>query len=256
MMTSFRRLTGVAAALLVSIIMLAATPVIAQSPGPLDGRMFGGGNAALVVVLHGDVSKGGPANYHYDVAERIAQQNKGASVFALLRPGYSDGKGGKSKGSNNNRRDHYTAQNNALVAQTIAALAKQTGNRKVVVVGHSGGAAQVATILGTAPGLIGSAILVSCPCNIPEWRAKRGKKAWRNSQSPHDFVGKIARPTRIIALSGTKDTNTFPQLSQDYIAAAKARGLAVAYVPVNGAGHDFRAFQSTVEQLVKSEIAK
>ena len=45
----------------------------AQSPGPLNGQMFGSGNKALVVVLHGDLSKGGPATYHYDIAKRIAQ---------------------------------------------------------------------------------------------------------------------------------------------------------------------------------------
>ncbi|RKT32094.1 alpha/beta fold hydrolase [Roseovarius halotolerans] len=235
---------------------LLASGAQAQSPGPLDGKLFGGGNRALVVILHGDVSKGGPADYHYDIARRIAAQNKGASVFAMLRPGYTDARGGKSPGSHNGRRDHYTSANNALVAKTIQALAQQTGNRRVIAVGHSGGAAQLGAIAGAYPGLLDSVILVSCPCNLEEWRNARGKSAWRNSVSPHRLISGIAPGTRIIAAVGTSDNNTFPQLSQAYIDATRARGLPAGFVPVKGAGHSFKGLQSTVEKLVKSELSK
>lgn len=249
-MTGLRSTIQLAALLILGLASMA----MAQSPGPLNGQVFGSGNRALVVVVHGDVSKGGPATYHYDLARRIADQNRGVTVFALVRPGYTGQSGAKSPGSNNGRRDHYTKQNNALVAKTIQNLAKATGNSKVIGIGHSGGAAQVGAIAGMYPGLIDSAILVSCPCNITEWRAKRGKSAWRNSLSPHTYI-KHARGTRILAVVGTKDTNTFPKLSQDFVAAAKARGLPAAYVPVNGASHGFNGLQRTVEQLAKQEIA-
>jgi len=250
------RVTGALALLLCLSLAWLAPAALAQSPGPLQGKMFGGGNRALIVVLHGDVSKGGPADYHYDIAARIAAQNKGTSVFAMLRPGYGDSKGDKSPGSNNNRRDHYTKTNNSMVAKTIQALAQQTGNSRVIAVGHSGGAAQVGAIIGAHPGLIDSAILVSCPCHITQWRQARGKSAWRNSVSPHSLVAKIAPGTRIIAAVGTADDNTFPQLSQDYVAAAQARGLPASFVPINGARHGFGGLQATVEKLVKSEVSK
>ena len=54
---------------------------------------------------------------------------------------------------------------------------------------------------------------------------------------------------------GTKDTNTFPKLSQDYVAAAKAGGLSATYVPVNGARHGFKGLKGTVESLAKKAIA-
>ncbi|WP_417728430.1 alpha/beta hydrolase family protein [Roseovarius sp.] len=228
----------------------------AQSPGPLNGQIFGAGNRALVVVVHGDVSKGGPATYHYDLAKQIAEQSKDVSVFALVRPGYTGKKGQNSPGSNTGRRDHYTKENNALVAKTIQNLAKSIGASKVIGIGHSGGAAQLGAIAGIYPGLLDSVILVSCPCNIPEWRAKRGKSAWTNSLSPHDHIAAMARGTRIFAVVGDKDTNTYPELSEAFVLAAKARGLPAAYVPVKGASHGFDQLQRTVEQLALKEIAK
>jgi fermentation-respiration switch protein FrsA (DUF1100 family) len=229
---------------------------MAQSPGPLNGEMISTGNRALVVVVHGDVSKGGPATYHYDLARHIAKQTKNVSVFALVRPGYTGEKGQKSPGSNNGRKDHYTKQNNAMVAQTIQNAAKSVGASKVIAIGHSGGAAQLGAIAGIYPGLLDSVILVSCPCNIPAWRAKRGRSAWTNSISPHDHIGSIARGTRIFAVVGDKDTNTYPEFSKAFVDAAKARGLPAAFVPVKGASHGFDRLQSTVAQLALQEIAK
>lgn len=118
--------------LAVTFLIGIASMATGQSPGPLNGQMYGAGNRALVVVVHGDVSKGGPATYHYDLARDIAKQGKNVSVFALVRPGYTGEKGQKSPGSNNGRSDHYTRQNNALVAQTIQNLAKSVGTSKVI----------------------------------------------------------------------------------------------------------------------------
>jgi pimeloyl-ACP methyl ester carboxylesterase len=40
----------------------------------------------------------------------------------------------------------------------------------VVVVGHSGGAAIAANMLGRHPALIDAALVVSCPCDVEKWR--------------------------------------------------------------------------------------
>lgn len=243
---------SLATLLALSVWTLAA---IAQTPSPLSGKLFGTGNRALVVVMHGDVSRGGPADYHYRIAEQIARQNTGVTVLALLRPGYNDRAGNRSPGSHNNRRDHYTKTNNALVAQTIQNMAKQVGTSKVIAIGHSGGAAQLGSIIGLYPGLVDSSILVSCPCNIPEWRSRKGRSAWSNSQSPHDFIGKISRGTRVIVLVGANDGNTFPDISEKYAATVRARGLAVGFARIKGAGHSFSGLQSAVLQVTNSEIA-
>ena len=237
-----------------SLWLLMAMAAFAQTPGPLDGRVFGNGAKALVVVLHGDVSSGGAADYHYDVAQKIAAQNKGVTVLAMLRPGYSDAAGRKSKGSHNQRSDHYTKTNNALVAQTIQNMAKSIGTTKIVALGHSGGVAQLGVIAGAYPKLLDSVILVSCPCDIKRWRQMRGKSAWRASQSPSDFVSRIDKSTRIIAITGTNDSNTNPKLAQDYIATAQSRGLSAAFVPANGAGHGFNKMASLAAKYVSQEL--
>jgi hypothetical protein len=70
----------------------------------LVAHSFGAGNAgaspALYVVIHGDVSSGGPATYHLGPAEELGAP-AGSVAIGLVRPGYS-GKGASSEGSNNN----------------------------------------------------------------------------------------------------------------------------------------------------------
>ena len=56
------------------------------------------------------------------------------------------------------------------VRDAIAALRKEYEAGSVVVVGHSGGAAIAADLLGRWPGEADAALLVSCPCNVWAWR--------------------------------------------------------------------------------------
>jgi pimeloyl-ACP methyl ester carboxylesterase len=59
--------------------------------------------------------------------------------------------------------DNWNATNTDAIANAIGALKRRYHARKVVVVGHSGGAAIAANILGRHPELIDAALLVSCP---------------------------------------------------------------------------------------------
>src|SRR5471030_194809 len=54
--------------------------------------------AAMVVWLHGDVSSGGPANYHFPIAQKAASDLASHRILsvALVRPGYPDGSGESS----------------------------------------------------------------------------------------------------------------------------------------------------------------
>ena len=125
-------------------------------------RVFGqdnaGANPTLVIMLHGDISRGGDADYHFGAMEEVGA-NEGFVGVAMVRPGYPGGGGLKSQGSHNGRRDHYTATNNQAVAEAIASLKQQLSPGKTVVVGHSGGAAQAGVSIGRYPGLIDHAIL-------------------------------------------------------------------------------------------------
>lgn len=238
----------------VGLVFIACFSVAqAQTYGKLQGAQWGNGSKATVVVLHGDVSGGdgkSPANYHYRLASTIASQNGNATVIALLRPGYHDGKGRKSPG----RRefDQYTSRNNNALAGALKAIKAARPNAELIVVGHSGGAAQTGAVTGRFPGLIDTAILMACPCHLKKWR--QGRKQMTRGQSPHRYVNKIAKDTRVIAITGTADDNTTPALAKDYIARAQKAGLNSSLVLVNGAGHNSKSLYNAMYKAVKAEI--
>ena len=96
----------------------------------------------LVLWLHGDVSSGGPANYHFPIARRFTEDNTKFNVLsvALVRPGYPDGDGNASSAAvpNPGRRDHYTKSNIAEIAAAIEHLKVRFHPQKTFIVGHSG----------------------------------------------------------------------------------------------------------------------
>lgn len=239
----------------VAALILLAAPVLAadtphELPGPLSGVAYGSGSRALVVYLHGDLSGGGAADYLYNDARNAAAKNSGVVAAAVLRPGYHDANGRQSAGSANERRDHYTPENNRLVAETIANLQRRTGARHVIAIGHSGGAAQLGAILGSHPGLIDKAILAGCPCDIPNWRIHRaGRPSWPNSVSPMDRISGVRPGVEIVALVGRNDTNTLPQFSVAYVEALQARGVRARLATVPG-GHRYRDLREPVRKVL------
>ena len=237
-------------------LALMVSGATAQSFGPLQGAVFGNGSKALVVVLHGDLSRGGPADYHYEFARDVADNNPGVTVVALVRPGYSDGEGRESPGSTDGRRDHYTAANNRLLIDTITSLKAAFSPQKVIGVGHSGGAAQLGASAGQSAGLVDAMILVSCPCNIERWRRSRNRSAWYRSQSPHEFIGGIAPGTDIHLIVGSRDNNTAFFLSNDYAEDAREAGLTATIEKVSGAGHGFNNMSQTVRAAVEARLPK
>lgn len=222
--------------------------------GPLDGFVFGDGDQALVIFLHGDISGGGPANYHYRIVTSAGGGEPDAVIVGLLRPGYDDGAGRQSPGTNHERRDQYTAENNALVAETIASLIELYQPERTIVVGHSGGAAQLGVVIGRYPGLVDTAILLSCPCDLIRWRDARNARRFVRSESPIDFVDAIDPSTRIVAMTGVDDENTFPFLAEEYVAAAQANGLEAELILVEGATHWNGKLLYEITKLIKAEI--
>ena len=194
----------------------------------------------LVVVLHGDLSSGGAADYIAPVASNAAKL--GAVGVAMMRPGYT-GDGRTSSGTASRdlgRSDQYRAEEMDSVAAAVAALKSHHKATRVVMVGHSGGAANAGVILGRAAPLIDAAILISCPCNIPVWREMRGRSPWPNAASPHDYLPRAPKTVALFLLTGENDRNTRPVIARDYAARAKAMGLNASFVEVPDAGHGFR----------------
>ncbi|MBS1207688.1 MAG: alpha/beta hydrolase family protein [Proteobacteria bacterium] len=194
----------------------------------------------LVVWLHGDVSSGGPANYHFPYAEKLAQESFAGKVLsvALVRPGYPDGSGASSgvAEASSGRSDHYTRENLNEVGTAIERLRAKYKPARLVVVAHSGGAATTASLVGMMPGVIDSAVLVSCPCDTVAWRT--GRRAWSKSENPMNWTDKVATTTRVIALTGDKDDNTPPALAEAYVAALQARQIDARFQLLPGENHN------------------
>lgn len=200
---------------------------------------------AMVVWLHGDVSSGGPANYHFASAQKAAQEfsaNKVLSV-ALVRPGYPDGSRDSSTVAflHGGRSDHYTKENALEVGAVIERLRNRFKPSLVVVVGHSGGAATAAILLGMKAKLIDAAVLVSCPCDLVAWRA--GKRAWGMSENPIGWIDHVDSAARVIALTGDKDSNTTSNLALAYVQALQARHIDATLHILQNETHS-SAFQS------------
>lgn len=196
--------------------------------------------SAMVVWLHGDVSSGGPANYHFALAQKTAENLSASNVLsvALVRPGYPDGTGASSSVSflHGGRFDHYTQENIAEVGAAIEKLRLKFKPNSVILVGHSGGAATAAVLLGMKPQLADAAVLVSCPCDLVSWRS--GRREWSRSENPTRWAEKIAPSTRVIAFTGTKDDNTLPNLASTYIDLLRSRGIDATFHAIEGATHN------------------
>ena len=210
-------------------------------------------NPALVVLLHGDVSSGGPADYLYRAARQLG--GSGVIAVALLRPGYGDKAGKTSEGTNHGRRDSYSRTNIAAVGAAIEALKAHYKPRSVIIVGHSGGAAIAGVLIGQKPGIADAAVLVSCPCNIPRWRRERDRGPWRRSLSPHTFAATVSPKTTVVAITGDDDDNTSPRLARDYIATLVKRGVPARFQQVAGT-HSYRHLAGPTAAVVTSLLTR
>lgn len=198
-----------------------------------------GARRVLYVLIHGNHSSGSPATSMFAVAEKLlAQAGPGTVVVALLRPGYPDAEGNRSTGDDAARGDNFTAHNIDSVAAAVSSLKNVHRAHRVVVIGHSGGAATTGVMLGRHPGLVDGAMLVGCPCDVPAWRALRNRREppW-SSESAVRYVDRIPASARIAVMVGAGDDVTPPFLSKDYVAAATARGLAARYELIEGRDH-------------------
>ena len=197
---------------------------------------------SLIIFVHGDGYRRDPADYGpSDYMYRIARKYGAEGIVAvgLIRPGYFDSKGNHSTGNSYRDWDNYRPDVVETVAAAVEALKKHYNAETVVLVGHSGGSAISGVILGKYPGLVDAAVLGACACNIPEWQiSRRGQNKWKRSLSPHNYVDKIDKKTKVIAITGDKDDNTEPVFAKDYIASLKAKEIDASFIKVPGVGHN------------------
>jgi len=198
----------------------------------------------VVVVIHSD--NGGRMGNKYELIAKKIADNLRVVAVALLRPGYRRGGNNAdmiSEGTAHKNDDDYSRENVDIIAGTVMSLRAQYPGRKVLLVGHSGGAALSALVLGIHPHAADGAVLAGCPCDIANWRSWRNTSVgndlfWSRSLSPDHYVEGIPLDTVLIALNGTEDSNTLPKFADAYIKSAIGHGVAGArFFTVPGANH-------------------
>lgn len=201
----------------------------------------------LIVMLHGD-GEGKLGQRQVDRWTAIGQSLNapGRNVFFMIRPGYHSTVG-DSSGWANPKDDDYTSENMARVAGALATLRQTYRPEKLILLGHSGGAATSALILGKHPSTADAALLLGCPCDVPPWRdhrnAQRGRGGpWYNSLNPLAFVTGIPSGTPVFAVTGSQDDNTLPEFARRWVALATEKGVKARYEEPGGLNH------STVQQ--------
>jgi len=195
--------------------------------------------ATLFVLIHGAHSSGSPATSMVGPAAALQRQAGPNTVaVALLRPGYNNAAGEYSSGNAVGRADNFYAENIDAVADAIRRLKAFHKARRVVLIGHSSGAAIAGVILGRHPGLADAAVLAACPCDVPTWRAMRGRSGspWI-SESALRYVERIPAATAVAVIVGTQDVDTPPALSVAYAEALRARGIAAELSLLDGIDH-------------------
>ncbi len=217
---------------------LAIVPIAERAAGDTDHEP-----RVLIVLLHGD-GGGSLKQRHIDRWTTVgnALKDAGQVVVFVIRPGYRS-PAGDSSGWANPQDDDYTPQNIERVAQALRALRERYRAAKVLLVGHSGGAATSALVLGRHPGAADAALLLGCPCDVPPWRAhrsaQRGRNAnWSRSLNPLDAVATIPTETPVITITGAQDDNTLPEFARRWTAEATSRGLAARFEAVHGRDHN------------------
>jgi predicted esterase len=213
------------------------------------------GRPVLVVVLHGDAPFAKPS-YQYLFARRAAASGDVVAA-AILRPGYTDPTGDKSSGERGlTTGDNYTPDRIEMIVGAIRDLQHRHHARAVILVGHSGGAAISADILGLYPNLAQAALLVSCPCDLPAWRAhmKAVQHAgiWDRpvrSLSPVDLAARVAPGTRIRMIVGSADDVAPPPLTKAYATALARRGVEAQVSELAGKDHEIFLEPGVQEQL-------
>lgn len=202
-------------------------------------RRYGSSDpSTLVVWLHGNISTGGPANSHFKLAEATAKtfESEQMLAVALVRPGYPDGTGEYSSGSDNGRADNWHRQTVVDVGSAIGRIKKRFNPKTTLIVGHSGGAAIAAVLLGLQPDLADAAVLIGCPCDMVSWRLGRSRTPWM-SEDPLAWINQVSAHAKVTALTGDQDNTTPSALAKTYISRLHERSIKATFVPVPEAGH-------------------
>ena len=216
----------------------------------------------LVLVLHGDLPEPAPS-YQYEFAKVIADRFENVVAAGVLRPGYRDPTGAQSSGDMGRAvADNYTPEVVDAVARAARDLSADHHAHAILLVGHSGGGAIAANILGRHPGVADGAVLVGCGCDPSRWRARRRAETGNSifdgptrSLLPLEAADAVAPGAIVRMVVGEDDDVAPPAYSQSYAAALQKRGIDVSVDVVPGLGHNI-FFAAPVLKAVEDVLRK
>jgi alpha-beta hydrolase superfamily lysophospholipase len=215
----------------------------------MAGRVFKSADTTahpvLAIVLHGDLLDARDS-YHYRFAQTMAAQSQNTVAVGLIRPGYGDEAGQRSDGNALLATgDNYTADVVDAVADAARQLKARYDARAIVLIGHSGGAAISALMLGRHENVADAALLVACPCDVPAWRSYmntvRPGPIWQRPHqglSPMDFASRVNPAAIVELLVGANDQVVRTEYSEKYATLLKARGAAASVSILPGLDHN------------------
>ena len=222
------------------------------STTPLSAR------PTLVIALHGDLFDPTPS-YQYAFAQALTQSFDAPAMpdrvrarlgphpavndvvaAGLLRPGYTDNAGDRSDGDRGDARgDNYTAGVTRDISRAVQVLKERFTARRVVLVGHSGGAAIAALVLGQHPDLADAALLVACACGPSQ------------SLQPLEAASGVRRDVIVRLLVGKDDAVTPPDVSLRYAEVLQKRGIEAHVTVLPGLGHNIMFTQPVFAEIAR-----
>jgi predicted esterase len=208
-------------------------------------------HSRLLIFIHGDgILGGGPSDYLKYQATKFTSSNTISVV--LIRPGYYDSYNNYSTGESyafscEGPCDGYRNKTVETLAATIRQLKNFYQANCVILVGHSGGAIMSSVILGKYPNLANGAVLASVTLNVREYSKRNGWGDWSKSLSPHEWVDKIPKTNFIYILSGTKDTNTYPDMAKKFFILLKEKGINAHFNAVPDGTHNSIVLENSAD---------
>jgi len=214
-------------------------------------------NPVLLIALHGDSPFNNPS-YQYRFARRVAEKVNNLIAIGMLRPGYTDASERTSDGAKGDAvGDNYDRPRVDRIANAIQQLKVQYKSNRVLLAGHSGGSAITAKLIALHPGLVDHAIIVSCPCDINDWRKdmygltkKTIFKGDLDVVSPIDMVERISRKTKVALFVGEEDRVTKVALSAGYKTALEKAGIRASMRVIQGK-HNIFLKDEIIDAVVK-----
>ncbi len=200
----------------------------------------------LIIYLHGDYGVGG-ASYMSTLGAQF--KNPSRLNVALIRPGYFDDEGNFSTGNNlgvtttniSGRLDNYTLENIDIIGNAIINLKNHYKPKRLILIGHSGGAAIAALILNNYPQLANGALLINCPCDVRQFRPD-----WKKSLSPIQHVSQVSNTAVIHVLSGALDDVVMPEMGKLYAQQLNQKGIPAKFYLGLGMGHNLKDKESAL----------